>query len=136
MAIGTQRANGAERRRHRSACLADALRLQLEACREDERLAAIVVADELGFCVAHSGGDGTHEEIAARLPMLADPVLRRSLHDDDGGGLQAALAITTFTIAGARLHACAVKQPGAQASPTGAAVLARVASGFTRLLAR
>ena len=61
-----------ERRHRRSACLADALRLQLDACREDEGLAAIVVSDELGLCVAHSGGDGMHEELAARLPMLAD----------------------------------------------------------------
>jgi hypothetical protein len=38
-----------------------------------EGLDAIVVSDELGFCVAHSGGDGSHDELAARLPMLADP---------------------------------------------------------------
>jgi len=100
-----------ERRHRRSGCLADALRLQLEACREDEGLAAIVVSDDLGFRVAHSGGDGSHDELAARLPMLADPAQRGSLDDDDGG-LQpprAALAVTTFSIAGARLHACAVR---------------------------
>jgi len=129
-----------ERRHRRSGCLADALRLQLEACREDEGLAAIVVSDELGFCVAHAGGDGSHDELAARLPMLADPAQRRSLDDDDGG-LQpprAALAVTTFSIAGARLHACAVKKPDAatETNADGAEVLARVASGFTRLLAQ
>jgi hypothetical protein len=120
-----------ERRHRRSGCLADALRLQLEACREDEGLAAIVVADEDGFCVAHAGGDGDHDELAARLPMLADPVRRRVFDD---GGLQpprAALAVTTFSIADAKLHACAVKtDPGND----GAESLARVASGFTRLL--
>jgi hypothetical protein len=126
-----------ERRRRRSGCLADALRLQLEACREDEGLAAIVVSDELGFRVAHSGGDGSHDELAARLPMLADPA--RRLADDDGG-LQpphAALAVTTFAVGSARLHACAVKT-GDAATATGAGggeVLARVASGFARLLA-
>jgi hypothetical protein len=129
-----------ERRNRRSGCLADALRLQLEACREDEGLAAIVVSDELGFCVAHSGGDGNHDELAARLPMLADPAQRWSLDDDDGG-LQpprAALAVTTFSIPGAKLHACAVKEPdAATATRAGdAEVLARVASGFTRLLAQ
>src|SRR5438045_971848 len=101
-----------ERRHRRSGCLADALRLQLEACCEDEGLAAIVVADELGFCVAHSGGDGSHDELAARLPMLADPARCRSLDYDDEG-LQppsAALAVTSFSIAGATLHACAVKE--------------------------
>jgi hypothetical protein len=129
-----------ERRNRRSGCLADALRLQLEACREDEGLAAIVVSDELGFCVAHSGGDGNHDELAAQLPMLADPARRRLL-DDDGEGLQPAhadLAVATFSIPGARLHACAVKEPDAttETSAGGAEVLARVASGFTRLLAQ
>src|SRR4051794_17607342 len=87
-----------ERRHRRSGCLVDALRLQLEACRQDEGLAAIVVADELGFCVAHSGGDGSHDELAARLPMLADPAQRRLLDDDDGWlhPPRAALAVTTF----------------------------------------
>jgi hypothetical protein len=113
--------------------------LQLDACREDEGLAAIVVSDELGFCVAHSGGDGSHKELAALLPMLADPARRRSLGDDDGG-LQlprADLAFTTFSIAGSTLHACAVQEHDANTATTadGAEVLARVASGFTRLLA-
>ncbi len=122
-----------ERRHRRSACLADALRLQLEACRDDEGLAAIVVADDLGFCVAHAGGDGSHEELAARLPMLADPALRRSL-DDEGPPL----TVATFSIAGATLHACAVTEaePATEASAGGAEALARVASGFTRLLAQ
>ena len=129
-----------ERRHRRSGCLADALRLQLEACREDEGWAAIVVSDELGFCVAHSGCDGGHEELAAQLPMLADPARRRSLDDDDSG-LQrphASLAVTTFSIAGARLHACAVKEADAAAetTPAGDESLARVATGFTRMLAQ
>jgi hypothetical protein len=127
-----------ERRRLRSGCLADALRLQLEACREEEGLAAIVVSDELGFCVAHAGGDGNHEELAAQLPMLADPA--RESVDDDDGVLQpgAALAVTTFSAAGARLHACTVKDADAAAETdeSDAEVLARVASGFTRLLAQ
>src|SRR5262249_35294897 len=119
--------------------LADALRLQLEACREAEGLAAIVVSDEHGFCVAHAGGDGKHEELAARLPLLADPSLRRSFNDDDGGFQpgDAALAAPTFSIAGASLHACVGKAPdaGTEASEASAEILARVASGFARLLA-
>lgn len=132
MASGNERVQKSgppERRHRRSECLADALRLQLEACREHDGLAAIVVSDELGFCVAHSGGDDSYEEIAARLPMLADPVRRRSL--DDAGD---ALAVTTFSIAGDRLHACAVGHPHSAAARS--AALDRVAAGFTRLLAR
>jgi hypothetical protein len=130
-----------ERRNRRSGCLADALRLQLETCREREGLAAIVVSDELGFCVAHAGGDGSHDELAARLPMLADPAQRRALDDDDGE-LQpprASLAVTTFSIEGGKLHACAVMEPDDdddETSESGTEALARVASGFTRLLAQ
>jgi hypothetical protein len=142
MASGNERDKAgrmSERRRRRNGRLADALRLQLEACREDEGLAAIVVSDELGFCVAHSGGDGNHDELAARLPMLADPAQRRYLDENDGGGLQpprAALAVTTFSIADATLHVCVVKNPEAATDANDAEVLARVASGFTRLLAQ
>jgi hypothetical protein len=143
MASGNERVTEgrlSERRLRRNGRLADALRLQLEACREDEGLAAIVVSDELGFCVAHAGGDGSHDEIAARLPMLADPVQRRLLDEDDSGlhAPGSTLAVTTFSIAGATLHVCAVKEPdaGTDTSAAGAEVLARVASGFTRLLAQ
>jgi hypothetical protein len=127
----TNEGRASERRRRRSGCLADALRLQLEACRADEGLTAIVVSDELGFCVAHSGGDGSHEEIAAWLPMLADPA--QHLRPPP-----AALAVTTFSIEGTRLHAFAVKGPGAaeETSARAAEILARVTSGFTRLLAQ
>jgi hypothetical protein len=124
-----------ERRHLRSACLADALRLQLEACREDANLSAIVVSDELGFCVAHSGGNGSHEELAARLPMLVDPAQRQFLDDDEVQQSHADLAVTTFSIAGASLHACAVNNPDAETTASGANVLDRVASGFRRLLA-
>lgn len=127
-----------ERRHRRSARLADALQLQLDALREDEGLAAIVVSDDLGFCVAHSGGDGHHDELAARLPLLADPALLGSLDDDDGlHPPLRSLSVTTFSIAGDKLHACAVKDADAAtgSSAGDAEVLARVASGFTRLLA-
>jgi len=141
MASGDERVKEgqpSERRHRRSGCLADALRLQLEVCREDGGLTAIVVSDEHGFCVAHAGGDGDHDELAAWLPMLAAPARRGSFDGDDGGltPRRAALAVVTFSIAGASLHACAVKEPdaGTETSAGGAEVLARVASGFTRLL--
>jgi hypothetical protein len=142
MASGDERVKAgrpSERRNRRSGRLADALRLQLESCREQEGVAAIVVSDEHGFCVAHAGGDGNHEELAARLPMLADPAQHRAF-DDDGEfqPRRAALAVMTFSIGGARLHACVVKKPdaGAEANDGGAEVLARVVGGFSRLLAQ
>jgi len=143
MASGDERVKAgrpSERRNRRSGRLADALRLQLESCREHEGVAAIVVSDEHGFCVAHAGGDGKHEELAARLPMLADPAQHQAFDDDDGEfqPKRAALAVMTFSIAGARLHACVVKKPdaGTEANDGGAEVLARVVSGFSRLLAQ
>jgi hypothetical protein len=130
-----------ERRQRRSACLVDALRLQLDACRDDEGLAAIVVSDDLGLCVAHSGGDGIHEELAARLPMLADPRQPPSGIDDgcaDQSSLPGSLVVKTFSVPGATLHACAVAEPAAGAERGGDddGVLTRVASGFTRLLSQ
>jgi hypothetical protein len=131
-----------ERRSRRTDCLAQALRFQLDACREDEGLAAIVVSDELGFCVAHSGGGGAHDELAAQLPMLADPVRRWRSADGDEPlpPSPEPLVVTTFSIPGATLHACAVGTPQTgDAGKDGAArpaVLERVARGFTRMLAQ
>lgn len=127
-----------ERRQLRSGVLADALRLQLEACRAEEGLDAIVVSDELGFCVAHAGGDGTHQDLAARLPLLAHPA-QRPPRDGDEDALTdkpAGMTVTTFSIGGTKLHACALaSSPVEGQDGPGVAVLARVASGFTRLLA-
>jgi hypothetical protein len=49
----------------------------------------------------------------------------------------AAFTVTTFSAAGTKLHACAVGASEADeaAAAPDVAVLARVASGFTRLLA-
>lgn len=127
-----------ERRLRRSGCVADALRLQLEACREEAGLEALVVSDELGFCVAHAGGEGRHEELAARLPLLADPAQHWSLEDDEAEfrPSRADLAVTTFSMAGSRFYVCSVRKPDAATKTTaaGTQALARVASGFTRLL--
>jgi hypothetical protein len=125
-----------ERRSRRTDCLADALRFQLDACREAEGLDAIVVSDELGFCVAHSGGDGAHAELAAQLPIWAAPAAQLADADDDEPRQAARrpLVISTFAAAGTTLHACAVGTPSAPGDD-GVDVLERVASGFTRMLA-
>jgi len=130
------RSPSSERRGRRTTLLADALRFQLDACREDEGLAAIVVSDALGFCVAHSGGDGDHDDLAARLPMMADPAqrLRDAASDEPLLRSTEAVVVTTFTVPGATLHLGTIRGPqGRAASP---ATLDRVASGFSRLLAQ
>lgn len=113
--------------------------MQLDACREDEGLAAIVVSDEMGFCVAHSGGNGDHDDLAARLPLMADPEqrLRDAASDDPLLPVAQAVAVTTFKVPGATLHLGTVRRPRQRhlgpgvASP---AMLARVTAGFSRLL--
>ena len=106
-----------ERRSRRASCLAQALRFQLDACREAEGLSAIVVSDELGFCVAHSGGEGEHAELAAQLPILVGPhrgtLMRDQGAEEDGdAGRRRSLVVTTFFAAGETLHACAVESAG------------------------
>lgn len=130
-------ASGTERRSRRASSLADALRFQLDACREAEGLSAIVVSDDLGFCVSHSGGEGEHTELAAQLPILVGPHAA-SLYAEGDTDERRSLVVTTFSAAGETLHACAVESP-ADEGHAGAgtqAALQRVASGFSRMLAQ
>jgi hypothetical protein len=60
-----------ERRRRRTNDVMEALHLQLDACREDAELEAMVVADDLGMLLASSGMPSMCYEVAARLPILA-----------------------------------------------------------------
>jgi hypothetical protein len=117
--------DSSERRSRRTSCLAEALRFQLDACREAEGLAAIVVSDQLGFCVAHSGADSEHAELAAQLPILRGPATEL-----DGRSL----VLTSFSAAGETLHACAVEPPRRRPTAGVHAALERVASGFSRML--
>jgi hypothetical protein len=130
-----------DRRSRRADGLADALRLQLDACRQDSGLAAIVVSDELGFCVAHSGAGGEHEELAAQLPILADLARRgpdASAAEPSAASPAPVAVVTTFSIPGTtRLHACALTEPEGQPTIRAAVArgaLARVANAFSRLL--
>lgn len=131
-----------ERRSRRTSCLAEALRFQLDACRAQEGLAAIVVSDQLGFCVAHSGGDGEHAELAAQLPILGGPARKARMTDEaeaDPTNPRRSLVVTSFSAAGEILHAGAVgpwRGRGGASSESLRAALARVASGFSRMLAQ
>jgi hypothetical protein len=60
-----------ERRRRRTDDVMEALHLQLDACRESAALEAVVIADDLGMCLASSGAPAMCYEVAARLPILA-----------------------------------------------------------------
>src|SRR5689334_13728739 len=59
-----------DRRVRRSHDTTTALRFQLESCRAEGRLDAMVIADETGTCLAYAGSDDTCGEIAARAPLL------------------------------------------------------------------
>ena len=59
-----------ERRRRRSDDPQVALGYQLETCRQQGGLEAMVLADEDGFCIAASGDPDTCAEIAAQLGTL------------------------------------------------------------------
>jgi hypothetical protein len=130
--------SGTERRSRRASCLADALRFQLDACREAEGLSAIVVSDDLGFCVSHSGGEGEHAELAAQLPILVGPHAASLNAEGDTDQRRRSLVVTTFSAAGETLHACAVESRADQARAGAGtqAALQRVASGFSRMLAQ
>jgi hypothetical protein len=120
-----------ERRRNRSSNLGQALHLQLEACRAEGALEAIVVADDLGLCVAASSGTPARlDELAAWLPLSE----RAGLDVVRGPavlGLSATTALRRFVVGGSALFVCAV---GGQ-TDTRAASLLRAETGFRRILA-
>jgi len=118
-----------ERRRRRAQDPTGALRHQLDACREDAALQAIMVSDDAGVCLAASGPAGTCDEIAARLPMIGRG------GDDFAGILLCAqggwsVQVKKFHVGSAELYACTV---GGKARPA-ARQLARSVSGAARIL--
>jgi hypothetical protein len=64
----TKTETGPERRKRRSQDTLEALRLQLDACRQDAELEALVLGDEDGLCLA-CAGDPTYQEVAARVVL-------------------------------------------------------------------
>jgi hypothetical protein len=96
-----------ERRNRRTTDVLEALNFQMDACREDAELAAMLVADEYGLCLASSGLAHTCYEIAARLPILA-----RKAGDFEGVLLGASggvpVAVKRIQVDGTELIACAV----------------------------
>ena len=96
-----------ERRRRRSEIITEALTLQLDACCEDGRVHAMVLADDLGLALASSGDPGACDEVAASMAMVAarteqfaGTLYRGAQHWD--------VEMTRIPVAGAHLVMCAV----------------------------
>ena len=115
-----------DRRRRRSSDLGEALRYQLDACREDSALQAVLVSDDMGLCVASSGAGQGEDGLAAHLPQTARQGLRAL-----PPGLAREVEVKRFAVGRAVLIACAV----GGGAKTRAEVLARTEAGFRRILA-
>lgn len=122
--------DGSDRRRRRANDVALALRYQLDACRGDAEMEALVVADEDGLCLAASGPLETCHEVAAVLPFLG-----RRRREFQGtvlsakGGLR--VMVRAFDFGGQELYACAI----GGADERRADGLARSVAGVARILA-
>jgi hypothetical protein len=119
-----------DRRRRRTSQVIEALHLQLDACRAEAELTALVVTDQTGICLASSGSPGTSAEVAARLPLLD-----RAAGDYEGVlmGAKGAVPVSLkrFDVDGSQMYACAV---GGDARRH-AAQLVRAELGVKRILA-
>jgi hypothetical protein len=128
--MSAHKKSGSERRHRRSTNVAQALRHQLEACRQDAGLAAMVLSDESGLCVAAVGASQTCEEIAARLPLIG-----RKARDFQGillGGERSwPIVAKAFRVDDAELYVCAV----GKAEATATREVERSIGGVSRILA-
>ncbi len=118
-----------ERRKRRSTDPLTALHYQLALARREGAFDALVLADSAGCVVAGAGAWPTCEMLAAYAPLLAAP-------PTDGGltaeleVLAQAVQVRGFSVEGAQVLLC-----GRGGGPEGADMLARAASGCTRILA-
>lgn len=119
-----------ERRRRRSHDPQVALGYQLETCRQQGGLEAMVLADEDGFCIAASGDPDVCAEIAARLGLMG----RKTEHFAGvllGPERRWDIDMRRFDIHGADLFMCAV----GGASRAAADCVGRSIGGAVRILA-
>jgi hypothetical protein len=123
---------GRDRRNKRADDVALALRYQLDACRSEGEMDAMVLADEDGLCLAASGPVDTCHEVAAVLPFLG-----RRRRDFAGtvlsakGGLR--ILVRAFDFGGQELYACAIG--GDETDEARQVELDRSVSGVARILA-
>lgn len=119
-----------ERRVHRSADLGQALQYQLDACRAEGRLDAMLVADDWGLCLAESGARGGGAELAACLPPAAHSGLG-AVASKLPREVTQTMDLQRLVIGSSQLFVCAVGgRPDKRA-----ASLRRVEAGFRRILA-
>lgn len=106
--------------------MGDALRLQLEAVRDDAGLRAVVVADDDGFELACAGDPDECAELAAFAPIVARGLVgadaRERLADK-------AVVVRTVPAANDRLYVCASGGSAERAS-----ALQRAGEGARRIL--
>jgi hypothetical protein len=119
-----------ERRQRRSSDPLRALRLQLDACRVDAAIDAMVISDESGLCLAASGSFHTCGEVAAQLPLVANDI------DYFEGTVSATdeswdVALRRVEVLGTPLFVCAVGGAGLRR----ARQLDRSVGGMARILA-
>lgn len=96
-----------DRRRCRSEIITQALTYQLDACREDGGMQAMVLADDVGLPLASSGDPDACDEIAARMAMLATRTdqFAGTLYR---GGRHWEVEMTRIPVDGSHLVMCAI----------------------------
>lgn len=96
-----------ERRRRRATSAKAALEYQLQACCEDGRIEAMVVADGDGLPLASSGDTFACDEVAARMVIVGSRI-RDFSGTLLGAGSAWQVQMTKIEIDGAELLVCAV----------------------------
>jgi len=96
-----------ERRRRRAESITLALRYQLDACCEDGRMQAMVVADGDGLPLAASGDTFACDEVAARMVHVGARIREFSGTLLDGG-TRWDVQMQKVTVDGSELLVCAV----------------------------
>jgi hypothetical protein len=118
-----------DRRRRRSEDMIEALQLQLEACREEADLEAMLVGDEDGLCVAWAGDPGC-EEVAAHMASV-----NYKIENFEGVVIAPdrkwSVQMRRFAAEGSQLYVCAVGGGGERR----ASQIHRSIGGVTRILA-
>ena len=119
-----------ERRRRRTEMVTQALTWQLEACCQDGKIQAMVVADGDGLPLASSGDTYACDEVAARM-VLVGPRIREFNGTLLGGGHRWDVQMTKVDVDGSELLVCAVGGSAAERKRQ----IARGAAGAVRILA-